>query len=121
MVTLEAILISMFVLNSQKQQNERDRIRADLDYQVNLKAHQEVMQLHRKVDLLQTIVSKVTGSGTGPGAPQNCFRRPNSSSVRCLRLRARQLAVAFAARGQSRLLRPARRATIAPRVASFGG
>jgi uncharacterized membrane protein len=69
MVTIEALFISLFVLISQGQQGERDRIRADLDYQVNLKAHQEVMQLHRKVDLLQTIVSKVTGSGTGPGAP----------------------------------------------------
>lgn len=67
-ITLEAILISMFVLNSQKQQNERDRIRADLDYQVNLKAHQEVMQLHRKVDLLQSIVSKATANGSA-GAP----------------------------------------------------
>ncbi len=41
-VCVESILLSMFVLNSQRQQAERDRIRADLDYQVNLKAHSEV-------------------------------------------------------------------------------
>jgi uncharacterized membrane protein len=53
MITLEAILLTMFVLNSQKRQAERDRIRADLDYQVNVKAHLEVMQLHQKMDRLQ--------------------------------------------------------------------
>ena len=52
-VTVEALFISLFVLISQGQQGERDRIRADLDYQVNLKAHQEVMQLHQKLDRLQ--------------------------------------------------------------------
>ena len=63
MVTIEALFISLFVLISQGQQGERDRIRADLDYQVNLKAHQEVMQLHQKVDRLHTSVSKVIGHG----------------------------------------------------------
>ena len=52
LVTIEALFISLFVLISQGQQSERDRIRADLDYQVNLKAHQELMQLHQKVDRL---------------------------------------------------------------------
>ena len=56
MVTIEALFISLFVLISQGQQGERDRIRADLDYQINLKAHQEVMQLHQKVDRLQSVV-----------------------------------------------------------------
>ena len=56
-VTIEALLITLFVLISQGLQGERDRIRADLDYQVNLKAHQEVMQLHQKVDRLAALVS----------------------------------------------------------------
>ena len=56
MVTVEALFISLFVLISQGQQGERDRIQADLDYQVNLKAHQEVMQLHQKLDRLQGVV-----------------------------------------------------------------
>lgn len=56
LVTIEALFISLFVLISQGQQGERDRIRADLDYQVNLKAHQEVMQLHQKLDRLQAVV-----------------------------------------------------------------
>lgn len=62
-ITMEAILLSMFVLNSQKQQAERDRIKADLDYQVNLKAHQEVMQLQQKVDRLYAVVAGQAGTG----------------------------------------------------------
>ena len=56
-ITVEALFISLFVLISQAHQGVRDRIRADLDYQVNLKAHQEVMQLHQKVDRLQAVVA----------------------------------------------------------------
>jgi CRP/FNR family cyclic AMP-dependent transcriptional regulator len=52
MISVEAIVIAMFVLNSQRRQAERDRIRADLEYQVNVKAHMEVMELQRKVDRL---------------------------------------------------------------------
>lgn len=52
MITVEAILLSMFVLNAQRRQTERDRVRGDLEYQVNVKAHVEVMELHRKVDKL---------------------------------------------------------------------
>lgn len=37
LITLEAILLSMFVLNTQKRQADSDRIRGDLEYQVNIK------------------------------------------------------------------------------------
>ncbi len=57
-ITIEALFISLFVLISQAQQGIRDRIRADLDYQVNIKAHQEVMQLHQKVDRLQQVLAQ---------------------------------------------------------------
>jgi CRP/FNR family cyclic AMP-dependent transcriptional regulator len=67
MVTVEALFISLFVLISQGQQGERDRIRADLDYQVNLKAHQEVMQLHHKLDRLHHVVSDLTDDKDGSG------------------------------------------------------
>jgi len=52
MITAESIVIAMFVLNAQRRQAERDRVRGDLEYQVNVKAHVEVMELHRKVDKL---------------------------------------------------------------------
>ena len=49
-VSLEAIFLSCFVLISQNRQSEKDRVKSDLDYQVNLKAELEVAQLHNKVD-----------------------------------------------------------------------
>lgn len=60
-ITLESILLSMFVLASQKLQSDRDRIRADLEYQVNVKAHLEVVQLHQKVDRLEAMLEQVMG------------------------------------------------------------
>jgi uncharacterized membrane protein len=35
---------------SQNRQASKDRLKADLDYDVNLKAELEVAQLHRKLD-----------------------------------------------------------------------
>jgi CRP-like cAMP-binding protein len=61
-ITMEAILLSMFVLASQKRQADRDRVRADLEYQVNVKAHLEVMQLHQKVDRLEVMVERLSNS-----------------------------------------------------------
>lgn len=68
MVTVEALFISLFVLISQGLQSERDRIRADLDYQVNLKAHQEVMQLHQKLDRLHSALNGGAPPSNGPTA-----------------------------------------------------
>ncbi len=51
-VSLEAIFLSIFVLVSANRQGEYDRIRADIDHQVNLKAHQELLSLQRKLDKL---------------------------------------------------------------------
>jgi len=41
-VSLEAIFLSIFVLISQNRQATKDRIKADLDYQVNVKAEMEM-------------------------------------------------------------------------------
>jgi CRP/FNR family transcriptional regulator, cyclic AMP receptor protein len=49
-VSLEAIFLSCFVLISQNRQAEKDHIKADIEYEVNLKAELEVAQLHSKVD-----------------------------------------------------------------------
>jgi uncharacterized membrane protein len=56
LVSIEALFLSTFLLVSQGKQSDRDRVRADLDYQVNLKAHMEVMQLHQKVDKLEQVL-----------------------------------------------------------------
>jgi CRP/FNR family cyclic AMP-dependent transcriptional regulator len=52
LISVEAIVVTIFVLNAQRRQAERDRLHADLEYQVNVKAHMEVMELQRKVDRL---------------------------------------------------------------------
>jgi uncharacterized membrane protein len=51
-VSLEAIILSVFVLLSQNRQAAKDRIRSDVEYEVNLKAELEVAQLHEKIDRL---------------------------------------------------------------------
>lgn len=61
LITVEAFLLTVFVLNSQRRQAERDRIQADLEYQVNLKAQHEIMQLHAKIDQLQETLLKDRG------------------------------------------------------------
>jgi uncharacterized membrane protein len=52
-VSLEAIFLSVFVLLSQNRQAAKDRIRGDIEYDVNLKAELEIAHLHEKFDHLQ--------------------------------------------------------------------
>ena len=49
-VSLEAIFLSCFVLVSQNRQTEKDRVRSDIEYEVNVKAELEVAHLHVKTD-----------------------------------------------------------------------
>jgi len=49
-VSLEAIFLSCFVLVSQNRQAEKDRVRADIEYEVNVKAEMDVAHLHEKTD-----------------------------------------------------------------------
>lgn len=49
-VSLEAIFLSCFVLISQNRQVEKDRVRGDIEYDVNIKAELEVAHLHEKMD-----------------------------------------------------------------------
>jgi uncharacterized membrane protein len=52
-VSLEAIMLSIFVLISQNRQATRDRIKADLDYQVNLKAELEIALILKQLTEVQ--------------------------------------------------------------------
>jgi len=52
-VSLEAIFLSTFILISQNRQAEKDRVRSNIDYEVNVKAELEVAHLHEKTDRLQ--------------------------------------------------------------------
>jgi len=51
-VSLEAIFLSTFVLISANRQTEKDKVRADIEYDVNIKAEMEVAYLHDKADHL---------------------------------------------------------------------
>ncbi len=49
-VSLEAIFLSCFVLISQNRQSEKDHVRSDIEYEVNIKAELEIAHLHEKTD-----------------------------------------------------------------------
>lgn len=49
-VSLEAIFLSCFVLISQNRQSEKDHIRSDVEYEVNITAELEIAHLHEKID-----------------------------------------------------------------------
>jgi CRP/FNR family cyclic AMP-dependent transcriptional regulator len=49
-VSLEAIFLSCFVLISQNRQAQKDKVRADIEYEVNIKAELEIAHLHEKTD-----------------------------------------------------------------------
>jgi len=49
-VSLEAIFLSCFVLISQDRQSAKDRVRSDVEYEINIKAELEVAHLHEKTD-----------------------------------------------------------------------
>ena len=49
-VSLEAIILSVFVLLSQNRQVARDKVRNDIEYDVNLKAEMQIAHMHEKVD-----------------------------------------------------------------------
>lgn len=51
-VSLEAIFLSCLVLISQNLQVAKDRVRSDIEYEVNVKAELEVAHLHEKTDRL---------------------------------------------------------------------
>jgi uncharacterized membrane protein len=51
-VSLEAIILSVFVLLSQNRQASRDRVRNDIEYEVNVKAELQIAHMHEKVDAM---------------------------------------------------------------------
>ncbi len=70
-VSLEAIFLSCFLLISQNRQTEKDRLRSDVEYDINVKAEMEIAHLHEKTDrmneemlekfaLLESLLAKKT-------------------------------------------------------------
>jgi uncharacterized membrane protein len=71
-VSLEAIFLSIFVLVSQNRQSAKDRIKADLDYQVNVKTElelsamaQHIRDIEQKLHHIHHDVLQATGGKEG--------------------------------------------------------
>ena len=76
-VSLEAIILSVFVLLSQNRQVARDRVRNDIEYEVNLKAELEIAHLHEKFDHLHAeLLQRLTKIERNP-----CARRLERSQA----------------------------------------
>ena len=73
-VSLEAIFLSCFVLISQNRQSEKDHVRSDIEYEVNIKAELEVAHLHEKTDRIYeemlSRLARIESQVTGGAAPR---------------------------------------------------
>ena len=68
-VSLEAIILSTLLLFSSNRQAARDRIRSDVEYEVNLKAELEIAHLHAKTDrLYEAMVARLARLEKAVGA-----------------------------------------------------
>ena len=59
--TLISFLFNVLILSRQRRQAEADRIRGEIEYQVNLKSQDDVMKLKLKMDKVIDLLSEVTG------------------------------------------------------------
>ena len=57
-VSLEAIILSVFVLLSQNRQVARDKVQGDIEYDVNLKAEMQIQHMHEKFDTLYSEMTR---------------------------------------------------------------
>jgi CRP/FNR family transcriptional regulator, cyclic AMP receptor protein len=51
-VSLEAIILTLFVLTSQNRQRARDRIRSDIEFETSINTETKIAYLHEKIDKL---------------------------------------------------------------------
>ena len=58
-VSLEAIFLSSFVLISQNKEAQRAELRSELDYEVNVKAGNEVEEINNQLDRIESKVNKL--------------------------------------------------------------
>ncbi len=64
-VSLEAIFLSIFVLVSQNRQAQKDRLRVDIDHQVNVKAQSEIMGIARHLERLESMIRSLDDQRRG--------------------------------------------------------
>ena len=72
------------MLVSQNRQTAKDRVRSDIEYDVNLRAELEIAQLHEKIDQLSASVLMELGhlrGGTNAPAAMTAVRLHDASSA----------------------------------------
>src|SRR5262249_42709928 len=74
-LSMLAAIQAPVIMMSQNRQDTKDRIRSELDYQVNLKAELEILQLHEKFDDLRREILKGQVRRSPPGRA-GAGRRP---------------------------------------------
>ena len=57
-LSIESIFLSVFVLLSANRQTQREKVRNDVEYDVNLKAEMQIAHMHEKVDNLYAEIGK---------------------------------------------------------------
>ncbi len=57
-VSLEAIFLSIVVLLAQNLNSAKERVRNDIEYEVNLKAERKITELHRRITQLHNDLSR---------------------------------------------------------------
>lgn len=62
-VSLEAIFLAIFVMVSQNRQSEKDRLRTDLDYQVNVRAQEEIMRISQRLSSIEAKLAEARNAG----------------------------------------------------------
>ncbi len=65
-LSMLAAIQAPVIMMSQNRQDAKDRVRSELDYQVNLKAELEIMELHEKFDRLEPRL-RPSPAGAPPG------------------------------------------------------
>lgn len=68
-LSVEAIYLTLFLLISQNREATRDRIRNDVEYQVNLRAEMEIRELHERMTEMESMLVRLLGGSAGQPAP----------------------------------------------------
>ena len=79
LLSMLAALQAPVIMMSQNRQDAKDRIRSELDYQVNLKAELEVAELHRKIDALHDALLPADAPAERSQPPSETVRPPAAS------------------------------------------
>ncbi|CAN5857228.1 hypothetical protein BH11MYX3_BH11MYX3_11550 [soil metagenome] len=79
-VSLEAIMLSTLILFSSNREGARERVRSNIEYDVNLKAELQIQHLHEKVDVLhREVLARLDGMDANRHPPGWTPRPPDLS------------------------------------------